>query len=138
MSKNPCGRCPKSFTGCDQCVDLKEHAERYALKCMLSYEEGENKIQPRKYKFADLADERGTPWPEIKLMMPKAIEAVESAFDNNKEKLMNTDTNHKKATILTAVPVLIAEKTSAEELKKLRDLVLQQREQRIEQQKRSK
>ena len=71
-------------------------------------------------------------------MMPKAIEAVESAFDNNKEKLMNTDTNHKKATILTAVPVLIAEKTSTEESKKLRDLVLQQREQRIEQQKRSK
>lgn len=94
--------------------------------------------RPRKYRFADLADERGTPWPEIKLMMPKAIEAVESAFDNNKEKLMNTDINRKKATILTAVPVLIAEKTSAEELKKLRDLVLQQREQRIEQQKRSK
>ena len=141
VSKNPCGRCPKSFTGCDQCVDLKEHAERYALKCMLSYAEGENKIQPRKYKFADLADERGTPWPEIKLMMPKAIEAVESAFDNDKEELMNADDNKKKATILTAVPDLIAEKTSAEEfeeLKKLRDLVLQRREERIEQKKRSK
>ena len=74
-------------------------------------------------------------------MMPKAIEAVESAFDNDKEELMNADDNKKKATIRTAVPDLIAEKTSAEEfeeLKKLRDLVLQRREERIEQQKRSK
>ena len=30
-------------------------------------------------------------------MMPKAIEAVESAFDNNKEELMNADDNKKKS-----------------------------------------
>ena len=130
---NPCGRCP---TGCDQCLDLKKHAERHALKCILSEEK--NKVQPRKYKFADLADECGTPWPEIQELMPKAIEAVESAFHNNEKEPKNADNNHKKAMILTAVPDLIAEKTPAEELKELRDLVLQRREERIEQKKRSK
>ena len=60
-SKNPCSKCPLSSTGCDHCLELKEHAERHALKCMLSYAENGEVRPGRKYMFADLADERGTP-----------------------------------------------------------------------------
>ena len=88
--------------------------------------------------FADLADERGTPWPEIKLMMPKATEAVESAFDNNKEKLMDLDNANKKHVILTAAVESIVMAAPADELKIYRDLVLPRRAERNETKKRSK
>jgi len=137
-SKNPCSKCPLSSTGCDHCLELKEHAERHALKCMLSYAENGEVRPGRKYRFADLADERGTPWPEIKLMMPKATEAVESAFDNNKEKLMDPDNVNKKHVILTAAVESIVMAAPADELKIYRDLVLPRRAERIETKKRSK
>ena len=132
-SKNPCGRCPGSSTGCDLCLELKEHAERHALKCMLSYAENDEK----KYTFGDLADERGTPWPEIEELMPMAIAAVKSAFDSYKEELKDLDNAKKKHVILPAVEAIVMA-TPAEELKKYRDLVLPRRAERIETKKRSK
>ena len=137
-SKNPCGRCPGSSTGCDLCLELKEHAERHALKCMLSYAENDV-VQPgKKYKFGDLADERGTPWPEIEELMPMAIAAVKSAFDRCKEELKNLlDNANKKHVILPAVEAIV-KATPAEELNKYRDLVLPRRAERIETKKKSK
>ena len=138
VSDNPCSKCPLSSTGCHLCLELKEHAERHALKCMLSYAENGEVRPGRKYTFADLADERGTPWPEIELMMPKATEAVESAFDNNKEKLMDPDNANKKRVILTAAVESIVMAAPADELKIYRDLVLPRRAERNETKKRSK
>ena len=137
-SKNPCGRCPGSSTGCDLCLQLKEHAERHALKCMLSYAE-RNEVRPGlKYNFADLADEEGgTPWPEIEELMPMAIAAVKSAFDSCKEELKNLDNAKKKHVILPAVEAIV-KATPAEELNKYRDLVLPRRAERIETKKKSK
>ena len=138
-SKNPCGRCPGSSTGCDLCLELKEHAERHALKCMLSYAE-RNEVRPgRMYNFADLADEEGgTPWPEIEELMPMAIAAVKSAFDSCKEELKNLlDNANKKHVILPAVEAIVMA-TPAEELNKYRDLVLPRRAERIETKRKSK
>lgn len=104
---------------------------------MLSYAENDE-VQPgKKYKFGDLADERGTPWPEIEELMPMAIAAVKSAFDSNKEELKNLDNANKKHVILTAVESIFMA-TPAEELEKYRDLVLPRRAERIETKKRSK
>ena len=104
---------------------------------MLSYAENDEVRPGRKYTFGDLADERGTPWPEIEELMPMAIAAVKSAFDSNKEELKNLDNANKKHVILTAVRSIVMA-TPAEELKKYRDLVLPRRAERIETKKRSK
>ena len=137
-SKNPCGRCPGSSTGCDLCLQLKEHAERHALKCMLSYAE-RNEVRPGlKYNFGDLADEEGTPWPEIQELMPNARKVVELAFDSKKEELMKNPAEKDKTQVIRTAVESIVKDTPADELKEYRDLVLPRRVKRIEQKKGSK